>query len=146
MNLSKNKCQANTAFVCIPSSSGTSSVSLASINENNSTYRTCYFGNSAKSHELLSSNIINNQCTDSNNGMIFTYNPLDIKHCCILDNTASKWFEGNGATITITNCTIKEEDITKTSGSVTTNDWKPSSSFGIVQLSMRTWKYDIHNN
>ena len=132
VNISKNKCSYASAFIFNPSPNETSSVSFASINENNATaYAICYFDEKAKNHEFLYSNIINNECNSSTNGMIFTYSPLYIKHCCMLDNNAPIWFEGNGATITIIDCTIKEEYITNTTGSVTTNgdSWKAISSF-----------------
>ena len=134
VNFSKHKCKWASAFICFPKTpTGTSIISFVSINDNIARdYAICWFGDEEEklvNHELLFSNIINNQCSSSNVGLILAYNPLQIKHCCILDNIAPIWFEGNGATITIINCTIKEEDITKTLGSVITNDWKPSSSF-----------------
>ena len=129
VNLSKNKCQWNAAFACSPSSNGTSSVSFASINENNSTSRTCFFGRPTNGHELVFSNIINNQCSDSNFGIIYTNNPLCIKNCCILENIATIWFHCIGSTISIISCTINEEDVAKTIGPIATNSWKPSFPF-----------------
>ena len=106
------------------------------MNENNSSSRICFFGDSAKSHELLFSNIINNQFSEPNNPMIYTLNQLTIKHCCMIGNNASTWFYGYSSIyydgcIIILDCTIDEKDIIKTEGSVITNsdEWKTNLSF-----------------
>ena len=151
VNLSKNKCQYNTAIICIPSSSGTCSISFSSINGNEASQTSVILLGGSSSYnginfDVTYSNIINNKVSNSD-GVIKAWGDTNIKHCCLLDNPSTTIFQaGSGGYIQITNCTIDEKDITKTSGSVTTNDWKPSSSFGIVQHSMRTWKYEIHNN
>lgn len=64
LNLTKNKCEYNTAFLLTPSQSETSFVSFASIAGNIAATTICYFGDSAKSHQLISSNIMDNTCTE----------------------------------------------------------------------------------
>ena len=71
------------------------------------------------------SNILSNKASNGD-GMIKSRGNAEISHCCILENECDLLFNtGSNAYIYITNCTIDEKDITKTKGSVTTNDWKP---------------------
>ena len=140
VNLSKNKCQWNTAIVSQPSLSGTCSISFSSFNGNEATDvfdSIIYFAASSVTNIMTSCNVINNiQKSTTTNGMICTNDQLTIKSCCIINNATPILFEGyqssdyNGV-IRILNCTIKEEDIKKISGSVITNceSWKPISSF-----------------
>ena len=124
--------------MCIPSENESSSISFASINENYATADTiCYFGN-GKNHELLFSNINNNFVNGQARGLINTQNSLVIKQCCILNNTAMIWFgvdtyDSRIVEITIINCTIEEEDLVRTTGSISMNTngdkWQANPSF-----------------
>ena len=127
VNLSKNKCQANTAIICTPSSSGTCSISFSSINGNEASQTSVILLGGSSSYnginfDVTYSNIINNKVSNSD-GVIKAWGDTNIKHCCLLDNPSTTIFQaGSGGYIQITNCTIDEKDITKTLGSVTTND------------------------
>ena len=135
VNITKNKIHFNAAFTfSINNKSANPSVSFATINENNAFSTICSLGNYANSHEFLYSNLIDNICTDTVYGMISTMNKIDFKHCCLYGNQAQKWFQtfsydGYTGIITIINCTIKEEDLKKSDGSVPTEEWMPISSF-----------------
>ena len=134
VNLSQNSCSQYCPLYCAPfsiSSFTACSVSFCSIRGN--TANTAYgldFYNGAK-HELSNSNLIENDIKGSN-GLIYCYGQLTIDECTILENSATPMFYCYSGSVTITNCTIKEEDVkgTKIAGSVTTGSaWKASSSF-----------------
>ena len=138
MNFSKNKCEYNTAIACYPSS-GTCSISFSSINGNEGTKsggdRIIGFSTKNTQFDLISSNVINNiQQNTTNTGMIYSLGYTNIQNCCILDNDTPYLFHlwNSNSRITITNCTIKEEDLSKViGGSIQTNgvSWKPNYSF-----------------
>ena len=134
-NISYNKCQNNAASVLIPTiTTGISNSSFLNIVGNQATFSICYYGNNAKMHSLLYSNIIENNCSSQDEGMLFARNPLDVKHCYLVNNHAPIWFEAysndyyNGK-ITITNCTINEIDIEKKRGEVSIKSYQPKDTF-----------------
>ena len=134
VNISKNKCIYDASFVCYhTSTNGYSLLSFISIRANNSTYRTCYFGEKAKGHDLKYANIIENMCASSDFGMIYSNKQLEIFHCCIIGNNAPFFFQSasgsSNTKISIIDSTVNSSDLTKTIGSIITNDLKPNYSF-----------------
>ena len=134
VNLSKNKCTQNTAIICYPSSSGTCSISFSSINGNEATSaRIILFGDisiKSRTYDISYSNIIQNIV--SSETVLKSWGYTTIEHSCLLENDCKYLFSTGSQYIEVINCTIDPNFITKTSGSVTTNDWKPSSSNKIL--------------
>ena len=135
VNFSNNVCTLSPSACCNPSWSSTNTITCfieyCSICNNKATtaYGLFLDGVSDK-HIVRNSNFIGNDISGKK-GLIFAAGIDTISECTILDNIADPIFYAcDDNTIHIINCTISENDITKTSceGSVNIDDWKPLPS------------------
>ena len=109
VNLSNNICYYNSALYAYPSSSTSNTACLmtySTINSNEANQYTIIWFNTNANYEISQSNIINNKVqTNSNNGLIESYGPTNIKDCCIMNNKA-QYILKSFQTITLTRCSI----------------------------------------
>ena len=127
VNLSHNKCSAQSAIRCHPSSTSSSDlpclISLSSFTNNTAhmNYYCLDFENDNAYKRIQTSSILHNTQKSSSYGIICSSGNLDIIDSCILENDAShKVLYARSGSITIKNCTI--EDNIKTDGSVDITD------------------------
>ena len=111
VNLSNNICNYYSAVYAYPSSTSSSntacSITYSSINSNEAKEYTIIWFDRNTNYEITQSNIINNKVpTTSNNGLIQTYGPTDIKDCCIMNNVAKYIIAGYNGYTYLKNCSI----------------------------------------
>jgi hypothetical protein len=131
VNLTNNECFGRTALYCShigSTESDTHCISYSSIVNNtaNGSYSCIWFSTSDYSQLIDTCNILNNEQTSySTYGTIVTYGNLFIKDSCILGNNKGKkvFYASSSYMITISNCTIDDDIISKTRyvGSFTVN-------------------------
>jgi hypothetical protein len=130
VNLSMNKCQYRSAFICCPygdSNSFTFSMTYSSVTDHIAASYTCIqFWTSNAKYEIKSCNILRNtQGSLGSEGTFYTQGNVIIYDSCILENTANYIFCVNSGTITLSNCTV---DSTSNNGYLTTQN-KVTKSF-----------------
>ena len=124
INLSQNKCY--TTPLGNLQSESECFISFCSFKNNTGTIIGIYFSSSQSPTTMTSTNLILN--TIEQNGLISSSGELTIKGCTILNNNANLIFQSY-IIITVINCTMSEDDVNKTTGTVNIDNWKPSSTF-----------------
>jgi hypothetical protein len=130
VNLSMNKCNYRSAFICYPygdSNSFTFSMTYSSVTDNIAASCTCIMlWISDAKYEIKSCNILRNtQGSLGSEGTFYTQGNVIIYDSCILENTATYIFCVYSGTITLSNCTF---DSTSNNGNVVTQN-KVTKSF-----------------
>ena len=141
VNLSNNTCSLYAPIYCYPYSLSSSSIttcclSYCSIRGNEAKTRICVSLENSAQHEINNSNIIENQVPSSSSYAVITIlGTCTIRDCTILDNTGQRIFYASSK-ITLINCTIDVDDLTKTTGNgnVDTDSWKPSPNSFIIPI------------
>ena len=131
-NISQNSCGKYPLMYCNPhldNQKDTCSIEFCSIRGNSATNKIGIFlDNTGSMHQIKSSNFIEN--TVKNLGLIYSEAKVVVQGCTILENTANYMFYtySQSDTITVINCTITKEDVTKTNNNkVNIDQWTPNS-------------------
>ena len=122
VNITNNECCYYTALYCCPNydaSAFTCCIIYTSIvnNSANGGYGCILLCTAFSRHLIFTSNIINNKQSTNVVATILTYVNLFINESCIIGNNEGRrvfYEDGNSCQITITNCTLDSDIITKT--------------------------------
>ena len=73
--------------------------------------------------QLILCNIMKNGQIKDNGIIVYSSKDLEVKHSCIIENNADYiFYTESSSTITVSDCTLAQDDVSKTSGSVTITD------------------------
>ena len=131
VNVSNNEVrQFSGIYIYYPS---ISSISFSSFRNNKATSYQCIYFNSRSSTDMSYSNVIENSHPASNCGILeTTVTSLEMIHCSIFGNCLTEsgkvFYANSGTSITCRDCSISDDQKTKSIGSVTFTD-EASESF-----------------